>query len=273
MQIIPTNQKIEQKYIKFRSKINLAWRAYNYQFIALNEFRLNAKKSNGKIFVIENLVEPDKSMELTKRHLDAYANHLILIDNPRKTLYNIVSLTEFYLQDLIYFVYIDQPFKMVYIDQEESPDQQLKLLHTIAISEDRDEILDKIAEEKIRSIFYGNPVDFFIKDKAKIGIDKTFGRTYSKAIQQYSELIARRNIITHNDGKVDRKYLREVKNSSFKIGDKPTIDKEYIRDSIKLLRNISAKVTSQVIDVNYNKNVYSKWLKKDIDRFDEWYKE
>ena len=132
-------------------------------------------------------------------------------------------------------------------------------------------MITKIAEEKIRGIFYGKPSDFFTKDKAKIGIDKNIESYYKSAIENYQEIIARRNIITHNNGKVDRKYLREVKNSSFKLGEKIKIDKEYLKHSIKILHGLASIVTKQVIETNYSSVGLNQKLVKYVDRFEkEW---
>jgi len=39
-----------------------------------------------------------------------------------------------------------------------------------------------------------------------------------------NEVIARRNVYAHNDGRVDRKYLREVRSSTLKLGEIARVD-------------------------------------------------
>jgi hypothetical protein len=133
----------------------------------------------------------------------------------------------------------------------ETVEQQSKLIKIIIESNDKSEMVWKIAEEKIRGIFYGNPVDLFEKDKAKIGLNNHFKDNYKLALQEYKEVIARRNIITHNNGKVDRKYLREAKGTILSLGEKVNITKPYLKEAIFLLHGLSTKVVELIIKNNY----------------------
>lgn len=190
--------------------------------------------------------------------------------SPARSLFEAVSLTENYLQDLTYRIYRDHTHKLS--GTEETPEQKEKLIKIILESEEKDEMIAKIAEEKIRGIFYGKPSDFFTKDKAKIGIDKNIETHFKLAIEHYQEIVARRNIYVHNNGKVDRKYLREVKNSNYKLGQKPKIDKAYLKQSILILHGLSSVVTKQTIQANYPKAGINASLNKYIKRFEAAWK-
>lgn len=191
---------------------------------------------------------------------------------PIRSFLSAVSLTENYFQNITYRIYRDCPYKLQ--TSIESEEQQSKLVKVIIDSIDRDEIISRIAEEKIRSIFYGNPVDFFKKDKARIGIDRELNTYYKKALEKYAEIIARRNIFIHNEGAVDSKYLREVKGSTFSKGDKPTIDKNYLKESIQILHGLATIVTDQAVSDNYprfDKSVNDK-LTRYFNRFEKNWK-
>jgi hypothetical protein len=190
--------------------------------------------------------------------------------NPARSLFEAVTLTEHFLQALAYRVYRDHPHKLLGL--EESPDQKEKFLKIIIDTDDKSEMISKIAEEKIRGIFYGKPTDFFYKDKAKIGIDKNIGTYYKVALENYEEVVARRNIYVHNSGKVDRKYLREVVSTTYSLGQKPKIDKSYLKQSIQILQGLTSVITKQVIQANYpNAGINSK-ISKYIKRFEKDWK-
>ena len=155
---------------------------------------------------------------------------------------------------------------------QETPEQQMKILNIVINSASKEEIINKIAEEKIRGIFYGNPADFFLKDKAKIGLGDCFKTNFVKAIKEYKEVIARRNAVMHNEGRVDRKYLREVENPVFTLDQKVEINKEYITNSIFLLYGLASVVVKQVIVNNYNPSYVNKKLDKFVVSFTEKYK-
>lgn len=130
-------------------------------------------------------------------------------------------------------------------------DRDKKLINIIIDSDDRQEIISRIIEERVRSLFYGNPVDFFEKDKAKLGFGTYFKDNYKDLLKEYTEITARRNIIVHNSGRVDRKYLREVKSTSYKIGNKIIIEKEYLKRALCILEGLAAAATSEVIKKIY----------------------
>ncbi len=188
----------------------------------------------------------------------------------QRALLYVVSVTEDFLQKVTYRVYRDFEDKLE--TTMETPEQQSKLLKIIVNSSDKTEIIGRIAEEKIRGIFYGNPTDFFEKDKARIGLNNHFKINYKLAIEEYKEIIARRNVLTHNNGKVDRKYIREVKNSTYLLNDKVSISKTYLKDSIFLLHGLSTIVVEQVIKNNYSATKLKEKYDRYIRAFDKKYK-
>lgn len=173
-----------------------------------------------------------------------------------RTLLESVALTEDFFQDVLVVVYKDYPQKLMSVKNSENENSKKyqKLLKLIIDSPDKDDIIDKLIEEKIRGIFYGNPSDFFLKDKGKLNFKSTFNDSYDNSIILYKEIIARRNIFAHNSGKVDNKYLREVDNPQFTINKKAIIDIDYITQTIRILTGLSAVVTKLVIEGIYKEN-------------------
>ena len=186
---------------------------------------------------------------------------LRLKSSPRSSLVESVITFEDFLSYIIYTVYSDYPGKLLSVDegnQIESSDRKSKLLNTIIHSENKEEIIDKLIEEKSRSIFYGNIVDFFIKDRAKLEFRDHFKVELSDPIKKnLAEILARRNIIVHNNGRIDRKYIRET-NSSEPLGKKIKIDEQYLKYSIITLQGIAAHAGGQVIKSIYKKPILGK---------------
>src|SRR6185312_17359653 len=59
------------------------------------------------------------------------------------------------------------------------------------------------------------------------------------------ELISTRNIIAHNRGFVDERYLRSVKNAKFKVGDCRKIEVDDLFNGLKLLNEVVFETDSK----------------------------
>jgi hypothetical protein len=244
-------KQIIRRFSLYRRDIKNVWEEFNLINHSLKEAReLQKHKSYITPFQRELLLD---NTIYEYKDQDVY-NFIARLTNeklPQKSLVEAVASTETYLQDLTALVYRDFPGKVTH-QNADTPQSQLKLTQLIVNSVDKTEMIEKLIEEKIRGIFYGNPVDFFTKDKAQIGINDFIKNNCVKGIAEYSEIIARRNIIIHNDNKVDSKYIKEVVGTAFTVGQKPTTDKPYLRKSIITLRGASALATKLCLENIYN---------------------
>jgi hypothetical protein len=68
--------------------------------------------------------------------------------------------------------------------------------------------------------------------------------------EEVAELIATRNVITHNRGIVDQKYVRSVKAPNFKLGDVRKFDNSTLLASISLLNKV-VDATDKAIVTNF----------------------
>jgi hypothetical protein len=201
----------------------------------------------------------------SKQDLYGALSHLRDRVNPRRVLIDVVAAFEDYLGDLVTAVYMDFPGKLLGTDKggaaaEDSAEEREKLIKVIVTSTDKAEMLDFIVEEKVRGLFYGNPVAFFKNDKAKLEFRDYFRSQCVPQLAEYAELTATRNVIAHNDGRVDRKYLREVKGTSLRAGQRIELGREYIRSSIGLLEGLSAAATGLVLRGIYKEEPQGKVL-------------
>jgi hypothetical protein len=125
-----------------------------------------------------------------------------------------------------------------------------KLVRLVLDSKDREEVIDRLVEEKVRGIFYGNPVDVFLKDKAKMEFGTYFKDSHKLQVDEFKKIVAARNLIAHNNGRIDRKYQREA-DPTATLGRILVIDRQFLKDSIYVLSLLAAQATRLVIE-----NVY-----------------
>lgn len=239
---------IHTRYKIFLKDMRDIWESYNLIDFYMPQVHKLLKKDGLKPLSYKNL--SGDTIDITKNYTFGAISHLTRKANPRRALIDAIAYFEHYLSELEKQVYLDYPGKLSATSNSDSGEGYSKLLRFIINSETREEIVHKLVEEKIRSLFYGKPIDFFLKDKAKLEFGQHFNN-FSAQLEDYSELVARRNIIIHNNSKVDRKYLREVKGSSFKVGQKIKITSEYVWKSILLLCGLSAEATALPI-----RNIY-----------------
>ncbi|CAG9238667.1 hypothetical protein BGLA2_860019 [Burkholderia gladioli] len=158
------------------------------------------------------------------------------------------------MSDLISSVYLDYPKKLL-SDQGGDNDSETKasyqkLIRLILDGKDKEDIIDRLVEEKVRGIFYGNPVDVFLKDKAKMEFGTFFKDLYSSEVEIFKKIIAARNLIAHNNGRIDRKYQREADPAAV-LGRVLVIDRDLLKNSIYILSLLAAHAIRLVIEKVY----------------------
>jgi hypothetical protein len=266
-----TSSIIQSRFINYRRDLINIWRDFIFTQFLIERYRQEVYR-NKKTMSLEIENHNDTSIKIFKsKDIDGICQRITKSTNARRTLISSVSLTENFLQDLAYTIYKTYPERVSSKETAEAIGQQIKLLQVIFDSQDKIEMLDKIIEEKIRGIFYGNPLDFFEKDKAKLGFENIFKDKYPKALIQYTEIVSRRNINIHNEGRIDRKYLRETE-LSLKLGTKPIIDKFYLKPSILLLLGLSSTSAKIVLEKTLAAAKIHKFIVSAHRRFDKDYK-
>lgn len=256
-------RRIHTKYKIYRGDMKNVWEEYSY----LVHYIYGAKTEE---FELKSLVANCKTTK-SKKAAGGMQNRFKQGGNTKNHFIDAVGLFENYIASLVEFVYLDYPSKMNGGGMDEK-----KLFDLIIKSDDKQTMIDSLIEEKVRSIFYGNPVDIFMKDKCKLELGSIFTEQYKEAIILYREIIGRRNIIIHNSGRVDKKYLRENKESSFIEGQKIIISEEYLRGTIGLLIGIAAITTKCVVEKIYKGECKGKMAEAEVvfNRciHNDWYK-
>lgn len=261
---------IQKDFINFRRSLINIWRDYFFiqKTVADYKQKIIAKEITETEIKNHN---DNGTKKFGAKDINGLCDRLMYSANPKKALINSVSLTENYLQLLANTIYLTYPDKINSKDSVEVIGQQVKIMQVIFDSDNKAEMIDKLIEEKLRGIFYGNPIDFFEKDKGKLGFGNLFASKYAKALVEYAEIINRRNINIHNQGMIDRKYIRETK-STLKLGTKPKIDEPYLKNAIMLLLGMAGMSTKLVLENLLNADKYHKFIKSAAKRFDNDYK-
>jgi hypothetical protein len=243
--------KIHTRFKNFDKEMRDIWESYNLVEMLAKEGHRLLKSGQVAPLTMQTLFgngSNKKSLSLK----DTYGaiDRLRKKAEPRTILLEAVAYFEDYLGWLTETVLLDDP-ALLKSEAPASEKEELKLINLIVDSDDKKEILERIIEEKIRGIFYGNPVDFFIKPKTKLRFQKYFETKCDTQLKQYAEITARRNVIAHNNGRVDRKYLREVPGTALKANQVVSLTEDYLRESIGLLICLAARATELVLIGHY----------------------
>jgi hypothetical protein len=261
--------KILTKWKQYNSNLFEVWEDYLLLDFYLPHIHNGVKEESIPHLTFESLFS-EKKVPFTRKFVYGVIDRVKRKQISERAFLESIALTENYLQKLSHMLYLYFPHKLR--TKGEVADQQQNIMKIIIDSENREEIIERLSEEKIRRIFYSKSSDYFARDKADIGFGGYINSTYHSAILLYEEIIARRNIFIHNQGRIDRKYLREVEDSPYSLGDKLDVTKEYLKVCIVVLLGLSGVVTELALAKNYQITSYPQKLGKYVSIFDGLYK-
>jgi len=245
--------KVHSLFKAFRRKLRHVWEEYS--FVKYYAPFLHKAIKAGDLAPLEFapfLNDPEETIKTGREKSMAVLGQVVGNSIANRVLLESIGSFEDLIGKIAQVVYLDFPGKLVG-STHAAEGENFKLAQVVVSSTDKAEIIDRMAEEKIRSIFYGNPVNIFRKDSAKLEFGTIFVDRYGAILDEYAEITARRNIIVHNSGRVDRKYLREVSGSNFRIGNKPQVTEAYLRRSVAVLEGIAA-IGADAVVVNVYKS-------------------
>ncbi len=237
----------------FRRDIHSIWEDLVASELYLSEVHNLIKKNQIVLLKLPNLDDSQPDINFSKNRTFGVLHRIRTEKIYRNALIDSISCFENYLSFLVYTVYIDRPEILRKFVSDENEKREIKLMNIILDSDDKEQIIEKIIEEKIRKMLYGNPLDFFIKDKARLHLEEYF-ETNRIELNSYIEINARRNIFIHNKGRVDSKYLSEVEKvmtTSYTKNQVAKLDIEYIKKTINTLKILASIVTVIVFQKTY----------------------
>lgn len=255
----PSLIQIAHRFRSFSCEIKANWETYCVAQFYMPRLHNLIKTDKTEPLVLKSLTSAGEGRKFNKSTTYGTLSRVKNKSVPRQVFIDSIVSFEDYFTDLMYRVYSDYPEKLLSKDPVETPTKETKLIDIIVKSATKQEMLDAIIEEKTRSIFYGNMVDIFLKDKAKLSFGDFFLNNHADLIDDFRELIGRRNIIIHSQGVVDRKYLRENSKSTLMLGKTAPLEESYIRRSLCILRVLAASAAKLVVE-----NIYREKAKGEI---------
>ncbi len=250
---LPPYILISKRFRVYDKTISDIWEAFQFHRFYLPILHGLIKKGKAPALSIPSLGNLTIKVQKPNDTLGAIS-HITTQVSPQRSLIAAVSQSEAFLQYLVVRVLRDHPGRLVN-QQAEQGNRETKLLEIVVGSADKWEMLDKIIEERVRSLFYGAPTDFFLKDKAKLGFGDHFATSCQMSVDRFAEVTARRNLLIHNDGRVDRKYLREVPGTNLTLGQKVIVDEAYLQKACLDLRGLCATAGMLVCERVYKNKV------------------
>ncbi|MBK8233931.1 MAG: hypothetical protein IPK74_00100 [Deltaproteobacteria bacterium] len=246
--------RVAARFKAYNRDVKDVWAAYLCIDDSMTSLRLQIKSGSLSPFSLESLSGVGSQIhEKNPDNTYGILSHVASVVNPQRALLASVALTEDFLKDLAIAVYSAYPQRLTTSDDSgATAERERKLLNILLNSATREEAIEQVIEERVRSLFYGNPIDFFQKDKkVRLDFGSYFAERHARNLEYLAEILARRNIYAHNQGRVDRKYLREVSATKLTVGTRPVIDKLYMRHSLIVMRGLAA-----VAAVLVNRNVF-----------------
>lgn len=244
-------------YVRFSEQLHNNYIQFEIypELLKLTQKKCEEKEYNDQIQIqCTSPVNPDRRAPSRLRgyNLPGFINRLHKKEVPETILINSVSLFEAFISDIAKVAYLDNPEKFLLPKKQNTQEQNIdkkeniKLLRIIIKSESKAEAIERYVEEKLRGLFYDNPIEILSKNRLRFGFNNKITDKCKNELKIFTEVVARRNIIIHNLGKVDQKYLREVKDSTFNYGESVGIDQNYLFEALKSMNTIAKVYVTEV---------------------------
>lgn len=121
-------------------------------------------------------------------------------------------------------------------------------------AENIQDIKNHLIEEEVISIMYKSVSDWIEYFKRTIKLKLEY---ITEVLPQLKEVIARRNIIVHNDSIVNNIYLnsiKETRRATVKCGDILSVNKEYVLDAVDLIENVCMSLITEMWVNEFGRN-------------------
>lgn len=233
---------------KYPKKVSVA--AKNY---------IDASSSTLKLFVFFNklVISADYTEHIVKNALagegvDKNLSPEELIENaPGKNIKFLREMSQEILE--LFFSRIVDGFEIYLVDilrevLKKKPEilsnkQQSVTIEYVLRFPNKDELVTDLIESKVSSLSYKGFSDLVSWFKER-GIPLKVKGEHTEKI---AELIATRNVIVHNRGRVDAKYLRSNPSSDFSLGSVRKLDVPYYLEALSLLNSLVASTDIEVV--------------------------
>lgn len=127
-----------------------------------------------------------------------------------------------------------------------SLDKKVVSYKILEMSDSIKDVKNHLIDDEVASMMYKSVGEWieYLKKNLKLKLEYVIG-----ALPQLTEIIARRNLIVHNEGVVNTIYLNlvdEKYTSELNVGDVLGVDRQYISDAIDLIENIGMSIVIEM---------------------------
>ena len=213
---------------------------------------LDSVKTEKEILIyLSELREGDD--EINKRVVETWREDVAFIDTLPDILYPMIlvysiTIFEAFLTDITKVL-------MTYFWKTLRSNSRTMTYEEILAFDDMPALREQIVENDIMSFSYSSLKDRINYLEKKLSLKFSYVRVKGirnnwncVEMEPLTEIHAARNLIVHNAGIVNKIYLNQIKNSTYKLNDPLKIDKTYMLDSLSLLFRVRSSFTSVALD-------------------------
>lgn len=211
--------------------------SHNYYIHTKQMWRLTeAFVEDGKKFTIKNLTTGDVADE---KKIVGLAQGYVRGYLASSTFQEFVALFERFIADLLQLYLTEYP--------ESLSGKQLKFQDVLEAT-NKDEIVDAVVQKKVFDLMY-QPIDQLMRYIVKITETTPLD---SRLIEQLAEIKASRNLLVHNNGIANAKYVASSgQQARHADGERLELPDNYHRESWELIKEVMGQLTI-AITVNLN---------------------
>ena len=162
----------------YRKKLRHIWEEYSFIEYYAPYLHENIKNGTLPPYEFEPFLNNRQLRKTTKRTSLSALDQVLKNSIKNRVLLDSIGIFEDYICNLAEIVYTDYPEKLKNNNKGQTEKEEQKYINFIMDSDTKEEMISKIIEEKLRSIFYGNPLDIFEKDKVQLSFGKYFTDNY-----------------------------------------------------------------------------------------------
>ena len=228
-------------YSKAIEGINQEFFVTSITYLSLKEFRESCKKRDAGV-IISIPVPSTKGVtirqERRKSTVVEMLKKTLRTDLFASSLSSCISTFEVFLQEVVFLVLQNKPKKLLIEKSDKTPVSLEMLINASS----KEEVIDKVILNKIITLFYASPKDYFNKLKAYLEIKIDEDLFYS-----FIEMKATRDLIVHNDSRVNQVYVEKCGSYARTKNTKQIIpcNKTYYESCVSVLKRLIKSIYEQ----------------------------
>jgi hypothetical protein len=231
----PVSIAIYKKHIALYRYLNDAWiftKLVRPQLKDRAKELLSSKSKAKKRYPV-----PKRDRTVTSRRRDADVGLVFQAQFERgifeTNIISIVSRVEAFIQECMFIAICDQPRKLSVISERSGIPIDLFLDHT-----NHNDLLESYVALRCQDLMFGRPSDYLAKASKVLSIELP-----EETIGRYIEMKASRDVIIHNNGRINQLYLDKAGGKARgSVGDLLVVNEDYFEDVIMSAKALSGAI-------------------------------